>query len=145
MAKIPVSAELLTVQRVPTVVHFEITSADASQTFSIPVKAGTFVHQVTTFVSTAFTAATGTPSLKIGDPSNLNGYLNTSDVDLANIDTAAMSSIGGGEAFAGGKYYAVDDSIKLTFVAATTGGTAGKVKGFVVLSNVKLDGISEDV
>jgi len=143
MAKIPSSAELLAVQKTPTVVHFEITSADSSQTFSIPVKAGTFVHQVATFVQVAFTAATGTPSLKIGDSSNLNGYLDTSDVVVGTIDTATTSSFAGGEAFAYGKYYAVNDSIKLTFVAATTGGTAGTVKGFVVLSNVKLDGIAE--
>lgn len=143
MAKIPTSAELLAVQRTPTVVHFEITSADSSQVFAIPVKAGTFVHQVATFVQTAFTAASGTPSLKIGDGDDLKGYLDTSDTVIGTIDTAVTSSIGGGEAFAGGKYYAVDDTIDLTFVAATTGGTAGKVKGFVVLSNVKLDGIAE--
>lgn len=141
MAKIPSSAELLAVQKTPTVVHFEITAADATQVFAIPVKAGTFVHQVATFVSTAFNGAS-TPSLKIGDGTNLNGYLNTSDVDLANVDTAATSSIGGGEAFAGGKYYSVDDTIDLTFVLGAS--TAGKVKGFVVLSNVKLDGITED-
>lgn len=152
MAKIPKSAELLAVQRTPTAVHFEITVADAAQTFSIPVKAGTFVHYVATVVPVAFAATgdgSGAATLTVGDSASLSGFLGTNDTVLGVQATsnAIKSSFSGGEAYAQGKYFAADSSILLTFantlVPGTTGTVAGVVKGFVVMSNVKLDGIAE--
>jgi hypothetical protein len=140
-------AELFAAQRTPSIVHFQIkwsedgTNALASQTFTIPVKAGTFVHEVSTFVSEAFTTSGSNASLAIGDGTSANGYLATTDTVLQTIDTATTSSRAAGEAFANGKYYAVDDTLDFVFVAAASGATAGCVKGFVVLSNVTLDGI----
>jgi hypothetical protein len=134
-------------QRTPSIVHFQIkwsadgTNALPSQTFTIPVAAGTFVHEVCTFVSEAFTTGGANASLKVGDGADGNGYLNTTDTVLQTIDTATTSSRTAGEAFANGKYYSVDDTLDFVFVAAASAATAGCVKGFVVLSNVTLDGI----
>jgi hypothetical protein len=140
-------AEIFASQRTPSIVHFEIKWSDdgstalPSQTFTIAVKAGTFVHEVCTFVSEAFTTSGSNASLAVGDGSSANGYLATTDTVIQTIDTATTSSRASGEAYANGKYYSVDDTIDFVFVAATAGATAGCVKGFVVLSNVTLDGI----
>lgn len=143
----PSQAELFAVQRTPSILHFQIkwsadgTTALPSQTFTIPLKAGTFVHEVCTFVSEAFDTTGAAASLKVGDGADGNGFLNTSDTVLGTIDTATTSSRAAGEAFANGKYYSVDDTLDFVFVAAASGATAGCVKGFVVLSNVSNDGI----
>ena len=120
MAKFPKSAELLAVQRTPTVVHFEILGSDASQTFTIPVKAGTIVHLAGVQVSTQFTSAS---SLVVGGA--------TFDLDAATGTTVSVSAA---------QYFAADGNLNLVL---TNGGSAGVVKGFVVMSNVKLDGIAE--
>jgi len=141
MPYLPPPDEILAIGRTPTVVHFSFDSNDASGTYTIPVKAGMFVHAVCTFVSEAFTTSGNNAALNIGDGGSASGYLATTDTVLQTIDTAVTTAAAGGEAYAGGKYYSADDTIDLVFLAANTGGTAGKVVGYVVLSSVRLDGI----
>jgi hypothetical protein len=141
MAYFPPPDEIMAISRTPTVVHFSIDSNDGTATYTIPVKAGTFVHAVCTFVSEAFTTGGANASLAIGDGSSAAGYLATTDTVLQTIDTAVTTSAAGGEAYAGGKYYSADDTIDFAFTAAASAATAGKVVGFVVMSSVRLDGI----
>jgi len=158
------TAENFAAVRAPSIVHFQIkwsadgTNALASQTFTIPVKAGTFVHLVSTFVSEAFTTSGAAASLKVGDGGDDDGFLKTTQIALGTIDTRAtrsdfhgiidvdnatpaLLSAANQNPYALGKYYSVDDTIDFVFVAAASGATAGCVKGFVVLSNVTNDGI----
>lgn len=160
----PGQSELFAVQRTPSILHFQIkwsddgTTALSSQTFTIPVKAGTFVHKVGTFVSEAFTTSGANASLKVGDGSDDDGYLTTAQIALQTIDTTitlsdidgvidrtaatpAVRSAATQNTYCNGKYYSVDDTIDFVFVAAASGATAGCVKGFIVVSNVSNDGI----
>lgn len=141
------SAENFAMQRTPSIVHFQIKwSSDGStklpsQTFTIPVAAGTFVQEVGVFVSEAFTTGGANASLKIGDGDDDDGFLTTAAVALQTIDTVTTLASASSTAYATGKYYSVDDTIDFVFVAAASAATAGCVKGFVVLSNVTNDGI----
>lgn len=124
-----------------TTVHFAITYADATGTFRINVPAGTFVKEIGTFVSQAFTTSGSNASLSIGDSSSATNYMATNDVVLETIDTVTTKASGAGETNATGKYYSSADYILLTFTAATAGATAGKVLGYVTYSCVSNDGI----
>lgn len=140
-------AEIFAAQRTPSIVHFQIKWSDdgstalASQTFTIPVKAGTFVQEVGIFVSEAFTTSGSNASLKIGDGVDDDGFLTVAATAIQTIDTVTTLASASSTAYATGKYYSVDDTIDFVFVAATAGASAGCVKGFVVLSNVSLEGI----
>lgn len=141
MAYLPNQDEVLATMRAPTVVHFSFNFSDTSATYTIPVKAGTFVHAVSTFVSQAFTTSGSNAALNVGDGSSTSGFLATTDCVLQTIDTAVTTSAAGGEAYAGGKYYSADDTIDFVFLAADAGATAGKVVGFVTMSSLRLDAI----
>jgi hypothetical protein len=145
MARFPGVGEVRIDARGLTLCHFELGFADASGTYTIPVKAGTFVHDIGTFVTTAFTTSGSNASLAIGDGNSAAGYMATTDTALQTIDTVVTRASTSGEAYATGEYYSVDDTIDFVFVAASAGATAGKVKGFVVMSNVYNDGITANV
>src|SRR3990167_7920096 len=73
MALFPNSAEQYSATRNPTVVHFELAFGDAAATYTIPVKAGMFVHNIGLRVITAFDG-TGV-DLDIGDGDDTVGYV----------------------------------------------------------------------
>lgn len=141
MAYFPGVDQVIAAIKSDTLVHFCLTYADASGTYTIPLPAGTFVHNIGTFVSEAFTTSGSNASLEIGDGDGASGYMATTDTVLQTIDTVVTLASGAGEAKATGDYYPTDDTLDFTFVAATAGATAGKVVGWVRLSNVKNDGI----
>lgn len=145
MARFPGVSEVRIDARGLTLVHFELTYDDVAGTYTIPVKSGTFVHEIGTFVTTAFTTSGANASLTIGDGGSATGYMATTDTVLQTIDTVTMLASTAGEAYATGKFYSVDDTIDFAFVPAASGATAGKVKGFLVMSNVFNDGISAAV
>lgn len=125
-----------------TVVHFALTYADASGTYTVPIPAGTFVKEIGTFVSEAFTTSGSNASLEIGDGSAAAGYMATTDTVLQTIDTVTTKASGAGETYATGKYYPTADTIDFAFVKASAGATAGKVVGYVQYSCVSNDGIA---
>lgn len=137
------SAEYRASVKAPTLVHFELNYDAASGTFTIPVKAGTFVHKVVTVVKTAFNATS--PALTVGDGDDADGYLTSVNVALATAGTgtapAVKDSSGIANPYQFGKYYAADDTIDFAWTQGTSG-TAGVLKGYVVMSNVKNDGLS---
>lgn len=144
MAVFPAQAELFAAQRTPTVVHFQVVwddaAAAASKTFTIPVKAGTFVHYVGTYVTTAFNTSGANAALIVGDGDNDDGFLESGDTIIQTLDTAA-NSLANGAAYEKGKFYVVDDTIDVKFTAAASGASAGCVKGFVVMSLAPFDGV----
>lgn len=141
MAYFPGAGQVLAIQKTPTIVHFSLQYDDPSATYEIPIPAGTFVHNIGTFVTQAFTTSGSNASLTIGDDSSATNYMATTDTVLQTIDTVTTLASGAGETNATGKYYATANSLNFTFVAASAGATAGKVVGWVILSNVKFDGI----
>lgn len=141
MANFPGVSEIRVDARTNTLVHFDVNYNDAAGTYTIPVKAGTFVHEIGTFVKTAFTTSGANASLTAGDGDSAHGYLDTGDTALETIDTAVTQTRAAGEAYAGGKYYAVDDTIDFVFVPAAAGATAGRVIGYAVLSHISNAGL----
>ena len=143
MAKFPATSEVRASVKAQTTVHFELTYSDNLATYTVPVKAGMFVHSVGVVVKTAFNATS--PALKVGDGDDDDGYLDNTDVALATAATATVPAVklsrNSGNPYANGKYYAADDTIDFVFDPGTTG-TTGLLKGFVVLSSVKNDGLS---
>lgn len=138
-----VSAEYRASVKAQTVVHFELNYDAPAGTYTIPVKAGTFVDYIATVVTTAFNATS--PSLKVGDGSDDDGFGDNTDIALATAATATTPAIklsrNSSNPYANGKYYAADDTIDFVFDPGTSG-TAGVLKGFVVMSNVKNDGLA---
>lgn len=142
MAKFPGTAEVRTTALVPTLVHVEIDKADPAATYTVPVKAGTFVHSVGVVIKEAFNGAGCT--LIVGDGADDDGYLDTTDVAVATAATATVPTVklsrNSSNPYANGKYYAADDTIDFVFAPGTTP-TTGKLKGFVIMSSVRNDGI----
>jgi hypothetical protein len=141
MAYFPGSDEVIASLRAATLVHFSLQYDDASGTYTVPVPAGTFVHEIGTFVSEAFTTSGANAALTIGDGGAATGFMASTDTVLQTIDTVTTLASGAGETYATGKYYPTADTIDFAFTPAASGATAGKVVGFVIMSNVKLDGI----
>lgn len=118
--------------RAPIVVAFQLDYNTPSGTYTIPVPAGYKVDQVNTVVTQAFD---GTPTLKIGDGDDDDGYLDNTDIapgTARSVTTPAEKlSRNGGNPYANGKTYDVDDTIDLTWVKGTAP-TMGVLKGCVV-------------
>lgn len=142
MAKFPGTAEVRVSALTPAIAHVELIKTDTAGTYTVPVKAGTFVHQVGVVVTEAFDG-TGA-SLKVGDGIVDTGFLDSAGIALATAATGAVPAVklseNGGRPYANGKYYATDDTIDFVFAPGTTP-TTGKLKGFVILSSVRNDGI----
>lgn len=141
MAYFPPAGEVIARTQTPTLVHFSLQYDDASGTYTIPLPAGTFVHEIGTFVSQAFTTSGSNASLAIQSNGASADYMATTDTVLQTIDTVTTLASGAGEASATGKYYATATTLDFVFVAASAGATAGKVIGWVLLSNVRNNGI----
>lgn len=137
------SAENFPAVRCPAVLHFELDYSTPTATYTIPVKAGTFVHQVGTVVTVAFDATS--PSLTIGDGDDADGFLDSTDIALGTAATATTPAIklaeDGGNPYANGKLYTADDTIDLVWDDGTSG-TVGVLKGFILFSNVSMDGLA---
>ena len=143
MAHFLTTSEISAAIRAVTIVHFDIRFDDASATFTIPVKAGTLVHEVGAAVTTAFTSTS--PDLVVGDGDDDNGYLQASALDL-DLSTATnvnliVSSAATTNGYRYGRYYPSDDTIDFVWTQGSGTKTAGSLKGFVKLSNVQYDGI----
>jgi hypothetical protein len=149
MAKFISSAELQSIQRTGTVVHFEIKASDfptalAGQNveFLIPIKAGTIVHEVGAILTENFNDP-GTITFMIYDTAagGSNDYIPSQSIKTG-ASTAVITSrtVSGGD-YPTGVYYAADTTLKVRVVPNTGGATTGVLKGFVRTSQVKLDGI----
>lgn len=142
MAKFPGTSSVRVSALTPAIAHIELTKTDTAGTYTVPVKAGTFVHAVGVVVTEAFNGSG--VALKIGDGTDDDGFLDSTDIALGTAATGAVPAVklakDGGQPYANGKYYAVDDTIDFVFAPGTSA-TTGKLKGFVVLSSVRNDGI----
>jgi hypothetical protein len=142
MARFPGVGEVRVDARSLTTVHFELNYNDASGTYTIPVKKGTFVHTIGTVVTTVFD---GSPTLTIGDGDDADGFLDSADIAPGTAATGTTPAVklaeDGGNPYANGKYYASEDTIDFVWTKDAAG-TTGKLKGFVVMSNLYNDGIS---
>lgn len=140
--KFPGADEVLASIKAATIVHFQLGFDTPTGTYTIPVPAGTFVHVVGTVVSEVFDATT--PTLTVGDGDDVDGYLDNTDIALGTALTVTTPAVklaeDGGNPYANGKYYPTADTIDFIWDDGTSG-TTGQLKGFVIMSNVKLDGL----
>lgn len=119
---------------VPTikVVNYDFEDLDATaHTLKIPIKANTFIRDITHLVTTAF--AGGTPALTIGDATDADGY---GSLAAAKLDTigdvyaskGAFVEDAGGVAtsvpYAAGKMYSAGSYLVLTHAADLSAGAA---------------------
>lgn len=141
MAYFPPAGEVIARIKAGTLVHFSLQYDDADGTYTIPLPAGTFVHNIGTFVSEAFTTSGANASLAVQGNGASADYMATTDTVLQTIDTVTTLASGAGEASATGKYYPTATTLDFVFVPAASGATAGKVIGWAKLSNVRNDGI----
>jgi hypothetical protein len=141
MAKFISVSEISTAARAVSIVHFEIQYGDADATFSIPVKAGTFVHEAGVVTTTGFTSTS--PSIKVGISGTLEGLIQAANVTLGSTSSGlpVVSSAAAANTFRYGLYFPTDSNILVTWVQGTGTKTAGCLKGFIKLSNVQYDGI----
>jgi len=141
MSKFITQAEISTAARAVSIVHFEIQHGDADATFSIPVKAGTFVHEAGVIVTEAFTSTS--PSVKVGVSGTLEGFIQAANVTLGSVsaDLPVVSSAAAANTNRYGRYFPTDSNVLVTWVQGTGTKTAGCLKGFIKLSNVQYDGI----
>lgn len=142
-SKFPASAEQYSATRNPTIAHFEIGYDSADQTFTVPVKAGMFVHSVGLRVITAFDG-TGV-ALNVGDGDDTVGYIATADITFTPAPAVGAAQVihsdDAAQDYARGKYYTADDTIDFAWTQGTTA-TTGLLKGFVILSYVANDGLA---
>ena len=142
MARFPGVGEIRVDARSLTVVHFQLNYNDVAGTYRIPVKKGTFVHTLGVVVQEAFNGTT--PTVKIGDGDDDDGYLDSADIAPATAGSVTVPAVklteDGGNPYANGKYYATEDTVDVVFSPAADGST-GILKGFIVLSNVYNDGL----
>jgi len=142
MAKFPGQSEVIASIRAATLVHFQLSKDDPTGTYSIPVPAGTFVHEVATNVAEV---CDGTPTLTAGDTSDVDGYLTSAQIapgtagSVTTPEVIRASSVANPYRY--GKYYAVAGTVDFIWTKGTSP-TTGQIKGFVQMSNVKLDGIA---
>lgn len=140
----PDMAEVIAAIRAKTVVHFQLDWNAPAGTYTVPVPGGSFVHanESGSVVTEAFDATT--PTLTTGDGDDADGYQDNTDAALntaATVTTPAIKRWGAsGNPYANGKYYPTDDTIDFAWDPGTSGAN-GRLKGFVSISNVKLDGI----
>jgi hypothetical protein len=99
-----------------------------SGVINIPVDPGKTIREVRARVKTAFNGTT--PTVKIGDAADDDGFLLTTDLDLTSVGAIACSGGLGSNAYAKGRHFAAAGKIVLTF--AGTGVTVGKIDVHVV-------------
>lgn len=142
MARFPGVNEIRVSERGETTVHFELVYNDATGTYTIPVKSGTFVKELGVCVLTAFDATS--PTLTAGDGDDASGYIANANITWTPAPAAGaaqiVSSIRNSNDYQYGKYYRADDTIDFAWNLGTSG-TTGVLKGYVVMSNVRNDSI----
>jgi hypothetical protein len=142
MAKFPPSGSTMNEQMAFTAVPFQLSYDDASGTYYVPVPAGTLVVDILTVVTQV---CDGTPTLKIGDSADDDGYLTSANIApgtaLTTTTPAVHRSTGIANPYQFGKYYPTADNITFTWVAGTSP-TTGQIKGFVVMGSVRSGGIA---
>ncbi|MFQ5592335.1 MAG: hypothetical protein ACE5HE_14330 [Phycisphaerae bacterium] len=102
-----------------------ITEDDTNTTVhAITVPAGSFVppYGVTLYVAEVF--AGGTPSLDVGDGSDTDGWVDTTDVTETTAGCYSGTEANTGAYAATGKVYTAEDTIDVVVSASLTGGTA---------------------
>lgn len=143
MAKFPGVGEVGMTARGTSIQCVEIVYSDAAGAYTIPVQAGTLVLRGGVVVLTAFDG-TGV-SLKVGDGTDDDGFIDNTDIDLTTAETDGTPAVklfsASSNPYAAGKLYNVDDTIDFTFAPGTSA-TAGKLFAFVEFVNVKLFGLS---
>lgn len=96
--------------------------AASTYDFDIPIQARTLILGVAARIDTAF--AGGTPTLDIGDGSNADCFIDStnSDIDPTSAGAVANSQVIAANAFAKGLYYASAGVVKVTGAADLTDG-----------------------
>lgn len=97
--------------------------AGAGNTVAFPLQKGVMVLGVALLTTTAFTGTA--PVVEVGDASDPNGFLATTDVDITTVNTFARSE-GSANAYAQGMYYPDGGSIIVDANEAPTAG-AGRL------------------
>ena len=144
MANFPKSAEIRVTARCASGVWCELLVTDPAGTYTLPVKAGQGVLGSQSF-SQVVTVFDGSPTLTIGDGSDVDGYLDNTDIALGTAASATVPAVklfsAGGQPYAAGKVYRADDTIDWIWDPAAA--TTGKVQFYVALtSNFKHDGLT---
>jgi len=117
---------------------FNILTTDlVANVYRVPVEGGQWIKGVCARVATVF--AGGTPTVKIGDAADDDGFLQTVDLSTTTLDAVCDSrqlgrDIAGTHTLngyaKGGRFYAVADQLICTFA---TGATSGKLELHVIL------------
>lgn len=97
--------------------------ASGAFTKAFPLEEGVIVLGCALLTTAAFTGTA--PVVEVGDASDANGFLATTDVDITTVNTFATSE-GSANAYAQGKYYPSGGSIIVDANEAPTAG-AGKL------------------
>lgn len=105
-------------------VRKEISGAGGPGATKLPVDAGKIVVGVRARVKTAFNGTT--PTVKVGDAADDDGFLLTTDVDVTAANAFAASAGLGTNAYAKGRYFAAAGHILVTLAGA--GMTAGALE-----------------
>jgi hypothetical protein len=126
----------------PIIRHFQIDKNNPSGTYTLcPVPAGYIVTEVATVVTEV---CDGTPTLKIGDDDDDDGYLVSTDIAPGTAQTATTPAVKRATAIANpyryGKYYATAGAVKGVWVKGTNP-TTGIIRGYVVMTNPAKDGV----
>lgn len=119
------------------VVSDAITSADANTTKPvIQVPANTLVTQVLIYIHTLLDG--GTPSIDVGDGTNDDGWIDTTDITETTVGIYGGVSAGAVFAIAGGKFYATADTIDAVIATGLTAGKAYVLAHMIPLVNGEL-------
>jgi hypothetical protein len=143
MANFPKTAEIRVTARTASGVWCELTYEDPAATYTLPIKAGQGVRS--TSFSVVKTAFNDSPTLTIGDGSDVDGFQDNSDIALGTAATATTPAVklfsASGNPYANGKVYLVDDTVD--FIWNPAAATAGVVRFYVELtSKMEHDGVT---
>lgn len=141
MAIFPGVDEIVVAEHGVTAIHFELLATDATGTYTIPVKSGTFVLFVGTRVCVAHDVNDGT--LIVGDGDDTSGYLANANIAKGTLPAVGaaqiQSNIRNSNDYQYGKYYTANDNIDFGWTKGTD--TVGLIKGFVWMSHAPNDGV----
>ncbi len=143
MANFPKTAEIRVTARTASGVWCELTYADPAATYTLPVKAGQGVRS--TSFSVVKTAFDGSPTLTVGDGSDVDGYQDNTDIALGTAASLTVPAVklfsASGNPYANGKVYTSDDTVDFIWNPDTA--TAGVVRFYVELtSKMEHDGVT---
>ena len=115
------------------IVSDAITEADTNTTKAVlQIPAKTMVTKVILVVTEVF--AGGTPSIDVGDGTDVDGWIDTTDV--TETTAGAYAGDGGDAVWAfGGKYYSAADTIDAVVSASLSDGTAYVLAHVIPLTN----------